>query len=144
MRHLPCLLLALAATACIRDTRPSRERGAAALFDRAPDVRGPEKDRCQALGKSSVRQSCEEARYLGQLYARRLAPGDDVCLEGGVGEAPGASCQARASVVDSDNDRVLLEIREARPESRWFKRVQSQAWFHEGALVDLYLAEQGY
>jgi hypothetical protein len=67
-----------------------------------------------------------------------------VCLDNGVGEQPSSDCGARAAVVDSGTDRVLLELRAARPQSKWFDRVQSQIWFEEGALVDLYLAERGY
>ncbi|MBI3182814.1 MAG: hypothetical protein HYZ28_11810 [Myxococcales bacterium] len=140
----PLLIVLVLVPGCIRDDRAARERGGAAIFDAAPEVKAPLSDRCKAHGQSSARQSCEEAKYLAQTYARGLSTLDAVCLEGGFGEAPGASCLTRASVADADGRRVLLEIRGARPESRWFQQVQSQVWFEEGALVDLYLAEHGY
>ena len=75
---------------------------------------------------------------------RKLATGDEVCLEGGFGDEPTSACQARAAIVDTSTNRVLLEVRNVRPESKWFKHEQSQFWFEEGALVDLYVAEHGY
>jgi hypothetical protein len=39
---------------------------------------------------------------------------------------------------------VLLEVRQAKPESKWFQNEQHQFWFEEGALLDLYLADHGY
>jgi hypothetical protein len=140
-----CLLLpALLAAGCIRDDRAQRERGGAGVFDKAPEVKAPLRDRCAAHGKSSIRANCDEAKYLAQIYSRKLATGDDVCIEGGFGESPTGACMARAAVVDTETNRALIEIREARPESRWHQKVQYQVWFEEGALVDLYLAEHGY
>jgi hypothetical protein len=137
------LLLTLPALAgCLHDGRPSRERGGP--FETAPEVKAPAQGRCEKLGKTAVRQRCDEARYLAELYARKLSTGDDVCLEGGVGDSPGGACLTRAQVSDVGTGKVLLEIREARPDSRWFHHVQNQVWFDEGALVDLYLAERGY
>ncbi len=127
---------------CLRDARPARERGGP--FETAPEVRAPTQVRCTKHGKSAVRQRCDEAQYLAELWARKLSTGDDVCLENGVGEAPGGACLTRAQVADVGTGRVLLEIREARPDSRWFHHVQNQVWFEEGALVDLILAERGY
>ncbi|MFZ5471625.1 MAG: hypothetical protein ACOZIN_19540 [Myxococcota bacterium] len=139
------LLGALFAAACIHDDRVRHERGGGTLFDSLPEqVKAPRQDRCMAHGTSSVRPHCDEAKGLAQTYARKLAPGDEVCLEGGFGQQPGAACLARAAVVDTGTNQVLLEIREARPESRWFTKVQYQVWFEEGALVDLYLADNGY
>ncbi|RKG89132.1 hypothetical protein D7V97_42570 [Corallococcus sp. CA053C] len=115
-----------------------------ALTSNVPVIRAPPKDRCAALGKSSVRGPCDDALYLGSEYTRRLAVGDEVCLEGGYGEEPGAACKARAAVIDTGTNRVKLEVRQARPDSRWFKSEMRHAWYEEGALVDLYLAERGY
>jgi hypothetical protein len=109
-----------------------------------PLIKGPPKDRCSALGKSGVRPGCDEARYLGTLYTRRLAVADDVCIEGGYGDEVGPACKARATVIDTAPDRVKLEIRNAKPDSRWFNSEGRHAWYEEGALVDLYLAERGY
>lgn len=141
---LIALVFLLGLGGCLHDSRPWRDRGAASVFDTAPEVKAPLEDRCVGHGKSSVRTACEDAKYLASLYARRLSPGDGVCLEGGFGEAPLAACLARASVVDVSQNRALIEVREARPDSRWYQRVQNQVWFEEGALVDLYLAEHGY
>lgn len=62
-----------------------------------------------------------------------------MCLEGGFGDRPLASCLARASVADTDTNRILLEVRNAQPGSKWFNKEANQFWFEEGALVDLYL-----
>ncbi len=135
-----CLLV----SACLHDEQPRRERGAGSFYEGAPEIKAPLQSRCVRFGRSAARGSCDEARYLGQLYARKLAPGDEVCLEGGFGGEATGACLSRAAVMDSATDRVLLEIRAASPESRWFKSVLNQVWFEEGALVDLYLAEHGY
>ena len=135
---------ALALGACV-DSRASRDRGAAGLVENTPLYPAPEVDRCQKLGPGSAAgKRCSEAKYLAELYVRRLSTSDEVCLEGGFGDAPGAACLARASVADVATDRVLLEVRATRPDSKWFKRESSQFWFEEGALVDLHLAEHGY
>lgn len=138
------VLCATFAAGCIRDDRAQRDRGAAQLFDTAPEVKAPRVDRCAGHGKSAVRGNCEEAKYLAQIYCRKLSTGDEVCLEGGFGDAPSGACLARAAVVDTKTNQALIEIRDARPESRWFRKVQNQIWFEEGALVDLYLVEHGY
>jgi hypothetical protein len=114
------------------------------LVGSVPVVRAPLKDRCELHGRSSVRAPCDEARYLATEYTRRLSVGDEVCLEGGYGEQPGAVCKARAVVIDTAPDQVKLEVRSAKPDSRWFKAEMRHAWYEEGALVDLYLEEQGY
>lgn len=134
-------LVALFVSACLTDRRPPRERGAIGLFDRAPVVKGPVQDRCAA---PNVHGSCQDALYLAQLWARRLAPGDAVCLDNGVGDDPGPACQARARVADVATGQLLLEVKEAQPGTRWFDAIESQRWFEETALVDLYLQERGY
>lgn len=114
------------------------------LVGSVPVVRAPAKDRCEPHGRSSVRASCDDALYLATEYTRRLSVGDEVCLEGGYGEYPGQACKARAAVIDTSPNQVKLEVRSARPDSRWFKAEMRHAWYEEGALVDLYLEEQGY
>lgn len=114
------------------------------LVGSIPLIKGPEKNRCSTLGQSGVRPGCEEALYLGTLYTRRLAVADEVCLEGGYGDEVGAACKARATVIDTAPERVKLEIRNAKPDSRWFNSEGRHAWYEEKALVDLYLAERGY
>ena len=123
----------------------TRDRGAADWSGRAATYKTPEVLRCAKfkVGGAPAAQ-CAEAKYLGEVYVRKLATGDEVCLEGGFGDEPTSACQARAAVVDTATDRVLLEVRKVRPESKWFKHEQSQFWFEEGALVDLYVAEHGY
>ena len=81
---------------------------------------------------------------LPSLNTRLQAPGTDVCLEGGFGDEPGGACLCRAQVADTRTGEVLLEVREAKPDSRWFHKEQNQYWFEEGALVDLYLNDHGY
>ena len=114
------------------------------LLGAIPVVRAPPKDRCVQHGTSSVRGHCDEAKYLATEYTRRLSVGDEVCLEGGYGDEPSGACMARAAVIDTAPDRVKLEVRTAKPDSRWFNAEMRHAWYEEGALVDLYLAERGY
>jgi hypothetical protein len=126
------------------ETRPDPRDEDPLFGSNVPVFKAPETDRCKALGKSSPRPGCEDARYLGTEYTRRLAVGDEVCVEGGYGDEPGAACKARAAVIDTGTNRVKLEIRGAKPDSRWFNSEMRHAWYEEGALVDLYLSERGY
>ncbi|MCA2978910.1 MAG: hypothetical protein INH41_04460 [Myxococcaceae bacterium] len=143
MRRL--VSVALLAAACATAPAVPRARGAGGLFEDVPVYRAPAVGRCAKFKKGgSAAAACDEARYLGELYVRRLSSPDEVCLEGGFGDLAGAACLARASVADVAPGRVLLEVRAARPNSRWFDREAHQFWFEEGALVDLYLAEHGY
>jgi hypothetical protein len=138
-------LLLLALAGCLKDTRPSQERGAARVFSRAPEIQGPATDRCQAAAETGTgKPGCRDAKYLAQVYVRKLGTTDEVCLEGGFGQAAPTSCLARAFVADAAVGRLLLEIRSAQPQSRWYNQVQHQLWFTENALIDLYLAERGY
>jgi hypothetical protein len=131
--------------ACVTEERSSRVRGASGFLENVPEYPAPEVDRCQKFKKGGgPAAACEEARFLGENYVRRLAPGDEVCLEGGFGEAPTRACRSRGAVVDVATNRVLIEVREAKPDSKWFRKEQNQFWFQEGALVDLYLADAGY
>ena len=121
-----------------------RERGGAGLGG-AQVYRAPETERCAKYKAGGTRANqCNEAKYLGTEYVRRLSTGDEVCLEGGFGDVAGGACLARAAVVDTATNRVLLEIRQARPDSKWYSHEQTQYWFEEGALVDLYVADHGY
>jgi len=145
MRNVTVTLSLLLLAGCLHDNRASRDRGAAGLFENVPVYRAPAEDRCAKQPKNTVSYTtCVDSRTLAQTYVRRLSTGDPVCLQDGFGEVAGAACLARAAVVDSADNRVLLEIREAKPDSKWFNREQNQFWFEEGALVDLYLEEHGY
>jgi hypothetical protein len=144
MRFLFALSAAMILPCCWQDTRPTRDRGGSSVVGGAPEYPEVEKDRCLALGKSALRQQCDDAKYIAQTYVRGLAAGDQVCLEGGFGQSPGGACLARASVADAATGKVLIEIRDVKPTSRWFDHAQSQVWFPESTLVDLYLAERGY
>lgn len=138
------LVLVCGLAGCLHDNRPADDMGGSGMFNNTPEVEAPQTDRCEAYGKSSARSTCEDAKYLAQVYVRKLSVGDDVCLESTFGEVPGAACLARASVADAGLHKVLITVRDAKPESRWFKRIQSQIWFEEDALVDLYLSQHGY
>ena len=144
IRTIAIAAMFVTTTACIRDTRPQRDRGAAGLVENTQTIKAPLKYRCAALGQSGAAKRCEEAKYLGEIYVRKLDVRTDVCLEGGFGDEPTGSCLARAHVADSRPNEVLLEVRGAKPDSRWFHKEQNQYWFEEGALVDLYLADHGY
>lgn len=137
-------VLATVAAGCVKQGRGQTARGAAGIFENTEEVKAPLQNRCEKLGKSSVRGSCDEALYLGQRYVRGLHAGDSVCLEQVFGEEPGGACLARARVADVGNEQLLIDIKDAQPNSRWYSRVSSEIWFDEGALVDLYLGERGY
>jgi hypothetical protein len=143
MKRVGALLLCVA-SACITDNRASRDRGGAGFFENVPTVAAPPKERCDQYGKGAARGRCDEARYLAEVYVKKLAAGDQVCLEGGFGEEPGGACLARASIADTAVGKVLIELRQAKPNSRWASKESNQYWFEEGALIDLYLAENGY
>lgn len=137
------LVLALTGCAAIGTQRDPRDEDP--LFgSNVPVVPAPKQNRCAAHGKSSLRSSCEDALYLGTEYTRRLSVGDEVCIEDGYGDEPGPACKARAAVIDTGTNRVKLEIRGTKPDSRFFNSEMRHAWYEEGALVDLYLAERGY
>jgi hypothetical protein len=139
--------LMLTLTGCFRnsiETNPDPRDEDPLFGSNVPVHKAPTKDRCAPLKQSAARSSCEDARYLATEYTRRLSPGDEVCIEGGYGEEPGSGCLARAAVIDVGTNRVKLEIRGARPDSRWFNSEMRHAWYEEGALVDLYLSERGY
>jgi hypothetical protein len=137
--------LMLAMVGCSRiETRPDPQDEDTLFGSNVPLIKAPKADRCAAHKKSSLRSSCDDARYLGTEYTRRLSVGDEVCIEDGYGDEPGPACKARAAVIDTGPNGVKLEIRGARPDSRWFKSEMRHAWYEEGALVDLYLAERGY
>jgi hypothetical protein len=139
------LLLLLAVGGCTNSTRATRDRGAAGVFENVPVMKSPPQTRCARLQQtSSLGKSCLDAVYLAQLYARRLATGDEVCLEGGFGERSTRDCLARAAVMDVNTNLVLMDVREARPNSKWFGKESNQFWFEEGALVDMYLVDHGY
>lgn len=131
-------------TACLTDSRASRDRGAAGLFENVALVEAPKAKRCDKYGKGAARGRCDEAKYLAEVYVRKLSTGDMVCLEGGFGEEPGGGCLARAAIADTATGKLLVELKEARPNSRWASKESNQYWFEEGALVDLYLVENGY
>jgi hypothetical protein len=135
---------ALPSAACLHDDRPATDRGASDLFSRSPEIPAPLRDRCEAHKKSAVRGPCDDAKFLAQKYARGLSIGDQVCLEGGIGEVAGAACLCRAMVQDAATNKVLLHVADAQPSSRWYRYVGTEVWFQEGAIVDLYLQERGY
>lgn len=141
MRLTLIVVYGLVAAGCLA----SRDRGAADFTSRAQTYKAPAENRCAKLAKGSApANNCSEAQYLAQVYVRKLSSGDEVCLEGGFGDVPTGACLGRAAVVDTATNKLLLEIRTAKPESKWFNHEQHQFWFEEGALVDLYLVEHGY
>ena len=138
------LVVLVGGAGCLTDSRASRDRGAAGFFENVPRYPAPPVSRCAKIKSPTPKKNCEEAKYLGEIYVRRLATGEELCLEGGFGERSTAGCLCRAAVVDTANDVILVEVREAKPDSRWFKKESNEFWFEEGALVDLYLADHGY
>lgn len=151
MRLIPAsLLLTVLAALCAWGTGcspgamdPIRRDDANTMFG-AKRVAGPEVDRCHRHLDSPRLDACRDALFLAQTWARGLSIGDSVCMEGGVGEAVNRLCMARASVMDAGSSAVLIEFREARPDSRFAGQEMTQVWYAESALVDLALAEQGW
>ena len=136
--------LVLSGCVVVNEGRGTRDRATGGVFGKAQLVTAPATQRCAQYGQGSARLRCNEARELAQRYVRGLSTTDLVCLEGGFGEAPTSGCAARAQVSDAGNGKLLLDVREAQPSSRWFDHVSSEVWFEDGALEDLYLAEHGY
>lgn len=134
----------MAMAGCLSDNRASRDRGAAGLFENTETVHAPLQSRCKKLGSGAAGKRCDEAKYLAEIYVRKLSSGDQVCLDGGFGDEPGGACRARASVQDVAPQGLLLELRNPKPDSKWFNKDANQIWFEEGALVDLYLQDHGY
>jgi Tfp pilus assembly protein FimT len=126
-----------------RRTRQPRSRRDGLARERAHHLRSAEAA-LQELPRLGRGEALRRSGIPGPAVRAKLSTGDQVCLEGGFGDTPSAACAARAAVVDSSKDLVLLEVREAKPDSRWFNKEQNQFWFEEGALVDLYLADHGY
>ena len=141
MKVLVLVVTTLVGVGCIS----TRDRGVEDWSHRAASYPAPKEQRCakyKAGGAPAA--NCAESKYLAEIYVRRLASGDEICLEGGFGDEPTGACLSRAAIVDTATNRVLVEIRQSKPESKWFSHEQSQFWFEEGALVDLYIAEHGY
>ena len=138
------LLFLCVCSACIKDDRVARDRGAAGLFENVPVIQAPGKLRCEQYGNGAARGRCDEAKYLAEIYVKKLSTGDMVCLEGGFGDEPGGACLARAAIADTSTGKLLIELKDARPNSRWASKETNQYWFEEGALIDLYLSENGY
>jgi hypothetical protein len=138
------LVLVCVASGCLTDNRASRDRGAAGLFENVPIVATPEKRRCDKYPKGAARTRCDEAKYLAEVYIKKLSTGDMVCLEGGFGDEPGGGCLARAAIADTATGKLLIELKDARPNSIWAKKESNQYWFEDGALIELYLVENGY
>ncbi len=143
MMRVACVLAAGLFASCVTGAA-ARDRGAAGLFERAAVIQAPATDRCEALSTPKVRAACAEERATAQRYVKKLSPGDQVCLLQGFGEPSLTGCPARAAVVDLGSNQLLLEIRDAAPDTSWFQKIQQQFWFDEGALVDFYLRDHGY
>ncbi len=123
----------------------TRDRGMTEWTQRAAEYKAPKEPRCSKYKPGGTpAANCAESKYLAEIYVRRLSSGDEVCIEGGFGDAPSGACLSRAAVIDTAPNRVLIEVRQAKPESKWFSHEGTQFWFEEGALVDLYIVEHGY
>jgi hypothetical protein len=143
MKNLVLMLCVSLWWGCQSDARASRERGPLNVWDGPQVVKAPVAPRC-ASKSGGARKRCDEAEFLAITYVRRLAALDPICVEGGVSRPPSNACQVRGNVVDTGNNRLLVEILEARAGTKWFSKEGSQFWFEEGALVDFILAEDGY
>jgi hypothetical protein len=125
--------------------RPAQDRVGVGLFDKVPVVAAPLESRCEKFKKGgSAGRACGDAEDQGRRWVHQLSSGDPLCLEGGVGDLPGRMCLARGFVADVATNRLLLDVRDAKPSSKWFGQESHQVWFEEGALVDLFLAERGF
>jgi hypothetical protein len=103
------VLLVGGGVGCITDTRASRDRGAAGFFENVPVYPAPKVSRCAKFKTGGAAgKACADALYLAEVYVRRLSSGDEVCLEGGFGERVVPGCLARATVADTDTNRLLV------------------------------------
>jgi hypothetical protein len=148
-------LLSLGASACapasyalgnaVTNGTAEKNRGASGLLNTAPEEQGPQGDPCQPVDGRPPRAGCDAVRRQALTFARRLAVGESVCLEGASGGLDVTRlCRARARVVDAASGKVLLEIRDAQPGTRFETEIQHQRWFYDAALVALYLEANGY
>lgn len=63
------VVLLLAASGCLTDTRASRDRGAAGIFENVPLYPAPAVSRCAKFKKGgSAAAACDEAKYLAELW----------------------------------------------------------------------------
>lgn len=136
--------LSLIGPACTPGSMDPIRRDDSNFLIGAKRVDGPEVDRCHRHLDTPRIDACRDALFLAQTWVRGLSIGDPVCMQGGVGEPVGRACMARASVMDAGSGALLIEFREARPDSRFAGAVMDQTWYAESALVDLALAEQGW
>ena len=100
-------------------------------------------DRCAALAEPQREQECGQARVEAIRFVRKLAVEDQICLEGNpLGDRITSRCTVRAFVEDVGPKAIKLEIRETPPGSRFDP--MHDYWYHEDALVDLYLESLGF
>lgn len=110
---------------------------------RQPTRVGPVPDRCPALAEPKREKECAQARLEGIAFVRRLSVEDQICLDGNpLGDRITSRCKVRAFVEDVGLTNLKLEIRETPPGGRF--EPMHDYWFHEDALVDLYLESLGF
>jgi len=103
----------------------------------------PGVDRCGKIANEARKMDCESLRDEAFVFVRKLAVDDMVCLEGNpLSAGVTKACKVRAFVEDVAPGSVKLEIRDAAPRSHY--KAMEDYWFHEKALVDLYLTTRGF
>ena len=137
------LTLTLLASGCAANTQQN------GLYrhgnDNVEEVVGPKSDRCSAYKDAQTTfQQCQEFKQAATNYLHGLNTGDDICVENGFGDAPTEACKARAFLIDADNHGFLVEIRYPKLDSKWKTKNQQKIYFHNEALIDLFLREKGY
>jgi hypothetical protein len=106
-------------------------------------VLAPTVDRC-TRAKDPERKTCEQFKQDAHKYLSGLNVNDNLCIEGGVGDEPGATCKARGQIIDGNNQGFLVKIHDPTPGSHWQGLSDHNVWFDNEALVDQYLADRGF
>lgn len=138
------LALSLAGLAACANPNTLRRPGTSYTLY-SDEVKGPSRDRCAKLrAGDDAKTRCEEFKQEAVRYLRGLNVSDQVCVEGGFGEEPTASCKARGGIVDAGAENFLIEIRDPTLDSTWKGHHQKTVMFDHAALVDIYLRDRGF
>jgi hypothetical protein len=110
---------------------------------RRPARVGPISNRCPRLVEPNREKECEQIRFDAINFVRRLAVDDQLCLQGNpLSDGVTGRCKVRAFVEDVGPKSIKLEIRHADPGTGF--QPMADHWYHEDALVDLYLDSWGF
>ncbi|MHB8417780.1 MAG: hypothetical protein ACYDCL_06875 [Myxococcales bacterium] len=127
------LLCCLAAGACATLAPESRDNA----------VRGPPVERCTRQTDPLLQQGCLRARDKAHGLMQAVHQGDSLCVDPLL--SPDLdNCRARSIVEDQDPVAMKLRFIEVDPGSSWAARANTQSWFENAYLMDLYLEAKGF